>query len=236
MIIPKRKSKYREKDSSEKFHRKRTASKYYRKQKFKDNKFHKKGKSKSTGKSTPKASGKCFNYGKRGHFRKECRNKAKSLINTLVSDQTNKEEIFKLLELDHSNSESSSSSSDHEIHQIYQSFSEPSRASSSTSSGLDVGMACKDSCCRKKTINVLSKHEELILDIIEQIEDLAIKAKDLVNSIEPYLGKPVNPNQGFRNLKLIWKKSTIGLPNPRKKLQSMTFKKKSRKPSLRLEP
>ena len=84
-----------------------------------------------------------------------------------MSDQTNKNEIFRLLELDHLDSESSSSSSDHEIHQIYQSSSEPSRASSSSSSGPDIGMACKDSCCRNKTINVLSKHEKLILDLIE---------------------------------------------------------------------
>ena len=170
-IIPKRKSKFREKDSSERPHRKRTAAKYYRKQKFKADDFYKKGKSKSTGKPISKASGKCFNCGKRDHFRTECKQKAKALINTLVSDQTNKNEIFRLLELDHSDSESFSSSSDHEIHQIYQSSFEPSRASFSSSSGPDIGMACKDSCCRNKTINVLSKHEELILDLIEQIED-----------------------------------------------------------------
>ena len=71
-----------------------------------------------------------------------------------MSDQTSKNEIFRLLELDHSESESSSSSSDHEIHKIYQSSSEPSKASSSSSSGPDIGMACKDSCYRNKTINV----------------------------------------------------------------------------------
>ena len=64
----------------------------------------------------PKASGKCFNYGKKGHFRKECKAKAKSVINTLVSDQASKEEIFKLLELDHLDSESPNGSSDQEIH------------------------------------------------------------------------------------------------------------------------
>ena len=96
-----------------------------------------------------------------------------------MSDQTNKNEIFRLLELDHLDSKSSSSSSDHEIHQIYQSSSEPSRASSNSSSGPDVGMACKDSCCRNKTINVLSKHEELILNLIEQIDDPIIKAQRL---------------------------------------------------------
>ena len=178
-VIPKRKSKFREKGSSERPHIRKTATKYYRKQKFKANDFYKKGKSKSTGKPISKASGKCFNCGKRGHFRKECKQKAKALINTLVSDQTSKDEIFKLLELDHTDSESYSSSNDQEIHQIYQSSSEPSRASSSSSSGPDVGMACKDGCCRNKTINVLSKHEELILDLIEQIEDPVIKAQRL---------------------------------------------------------
>ncbi|KAL0010978.1 hypothetical protein SO802_006086 [Lithocarpus litseifolius] len=81
----------------------------------------KQSRSKSTGKhekSMPKALRKCFNCGKRGHFRKECRSKAKSLIDTLVSDQTCKDEIFKLLELDHTKSESVNSSSDQEIYQL----------------------------------------------------------------------------------------------------------------------
>ena len=122
---------------------------------------------------------KCFNCGKRGHFRKECRNKVKSLINTLVNDQISKEEILKLLELDHTESESSNSSYDNEIYQLNQSSSKPSKASSSTSSGSDAPIACKDSCCRNKTINVLNKQEELILDLIEQIEDPIIKAQKL---------------------------------------------------------
>ena len=169
-VIPKRKSKYRGKEPSERFHRKRTASKYYRKQKysdFKDNDFYKKGKSKFIGKFIPKASGKCFNYGKRDHFKKECKAKTKSLINTLVNDQASKEEIFKLLELDHSDSEFHNNSNDQEIRQIYRSSSEPPRVSSSTSSGPDEPIPCKDSCCRNKTINVLSKQEELLLDLIE---------------------------------------------------------------------
>ena len=122
-----------------------------------------------------------------------CKQKAKVLINTLISDQTSKNEIFRLLELDHSDSESSSSSSDHEIHQIYQSSFEPSRASSSSSSGLDIGMACKDSCCRNKTINVLSKHEQLILDLIEQIEDPVIKAQRLSEFHKTLVKEPSKP-------------------------------------------
>ena len=198
-IMPKRKSKFRVKNSSERPHKKRTHAKYYRKQKFKTDDFYKKGKSKSTGKPISKELGKCFNCGKNGHFRSECKQKAKTLINTLVSDQASKNEIFKLLELDHSDSESSSSSSDHEIHQIYQSSSEPSRASSSSSSGPDIGMACKDSCCRNKTINVLSKHEQLILDLIEQIEDPVIKAQRLSEFHKTLVKEPSKPE--LRTLK-----------------------------------
>ena len=53
--------------------------------------------------------------GKKGHFQKECKAKAKTLINTLTSDQTSKQEIFKLLDLDHPSSESS----DQEKHQLF---------------------------------------------------------------------------------------------------------------------
>ena len=43
-VIAKRKSKYRGKEPSKEFHKKRTAAKYYRKQKFKIDDFYKKGK------------------------------------------------------------------------------------------------------------------------------------------------------------------------------------------------
>ncbi|KAL0001810.1 hypothetical protein SO802_015591 [Lithocarpus litseifolius] len=133
----KRKSKFRGKESLEKFHRKRTASKYNRKQKysnFKDNDFYKKGKP-SRSKST-------------GKFEKSTSKASRKCFNC---------------ELDHIESESASSSSDHEIHQLNQSLSsEPSRASES-SSGQDIGLACKDSCCRNKTMNVLSKQISVLI-------------------------------------------------------------------------
>ena len=174
-IIPKRKTKHKGEEPSEKSHRKKTTSKHYRKQKFKTDDFYKKGKSKSTGKFIPKTSEKCFTCGKKGHFQKECKAKAKSLINTLISVQTSKEEIFKLLELDRPDSESS----EEEKHQLYRSSSETFRVSSSSSSGTDEILACQDSCYRNKPISVLSKQEELLLDIIEQIEDPVTKAQRL---------------------------------------------------------
>ncbi|XP_030945215.1 uncharacterized protein LOC115969671 [Quercus lobata] len=172
-IIPKRKSKHRGEEPSEKPHKKKTASKHYRKQKFKTDDFYKKGKSK--GKFIPKTSGKCFTCGKKGNFQKECKAKAKTLINTLINDQTSKEEIFKLLELDHSESESSAE----EKCQLFRTSSETSRVSSSSFSGTNEILACQDSCCINKTISVLSKQEELLLDLIEQIEDPVTKVQRL---------------------------------------------------------
>ena len=183
----KRKSREVGKDYSGRFSGKKTASKYYGSQKKSSHDFYKKGKKskdyhKVNGKrkdSTQKASnkGECYKCGKKGHYRNKCRSKAKTLIHTLVSDQTGKEEILKLLELDHSESESSRSSRDQEFYQLNQ-LSSP-RASLNTSSGPDASIACKDGCCRNKSINVLSTQEELLLDLIEQIEDPVIKAQYL---------------------------------------------------------
>ena len=54
-------------------------------------------------------------------------------------------------------------------------------------------MACKDSCCRNKTINVLSKHEELILDLIEQIRDPIIKAQRLSEFLKTLVRETSKP-------------------------------------------
>ena len=71
---------------------------------------------------------------------------------TDLIQEPSKNEIFKLLELDRSDSESFSSASDSELRQIYRSSSESS--SISTSSGPDEPTPCKDGCCRNKTISV----------------------------------------------------------------------------------
>ena len=174
-IIPKRKSKHRGDEPSEKSHRKKPTSKHYRRQKFKTNDFYKKGRSSPTRKFTPKTSVTCYKCGKQGHFQRECKVKAKTLINTLISDQTNRQEILKLLELDHLSSESS----DQEKHQLFRTSSGTSRVSSSSSSDTDEILACQDSCCRNKTVHVLSKQEEWLLDLIEQIKDPKEKAQRL---------------------------------------------------------
>ena len=72
---------YRGKESSKVFHRKRIASKYYRKQRLKNaDDFYKKDQT-----SIPRASGKCFKYGKRGHFITKCNSKTRNLTSTIDS-------------------------------------------------------------------------------------------------------------------------------------------------------
>ena len=154
-------SKYRGNPAFKDFHRKKIVSKEYRRQKFKNDDFYKKGNSKSIENLKPKVKGKCFNCGIKGHFKKECPGKTKSPTNFLIS-----EDISKILELDHPESESPSSSINREICQIYQSSSSP-RVSDSTFSSPDETIVCTNSCCRNGTITVLTKQEELLLDLIE---------------------------------------------------------------------
>ena len=136
-----------------------------------NNGFYKKRDSNTIANLKPKAKGKCFKCSKKGHYKKEC--PGKSPTHSLVS-----EDISKALELDHPESESLNSSIDREICQIYQDSSSP-RAPDSTSSSSDEAIPRTDSCCKINTIDVLSKQEELLLDLIEQIKDPEEKSRKL---------------------------------------------------------
>ena len=62
---------------------------------------------------------------------------------------------------------------------MFRTSSKTSRVSSSSSSDTDEILACQDSCCRNKTVHVLSTQEELFLDLIEQIKDPEEKVQRL---------------------------------------------------------
>ena len=72
-------SKFRGKESSEKFHRERIHSKEYRKQKLKERVAE--GSYNEKKSSTPRVTGKCFKCGKRGHLRTKCDSKDRTLTN-----------------------------------------------------------------------------------------------------------------------------------------------------------
>ena len=169
------KSKYRGNPAFKNFHRKKIHAKEYRRHKLGLNiDFYKKGKKGNSNpieNLKPKAKGKCFKCGKKGHFKKEC--PGKSHTHSLVS-----EDISKAIGLDHPKNESPNSSINQEICQTYQDLSPP-RVPDNTSSSSDEAIPCTDSCCRNNTIKVLSKQEKLLLDLIEQIKDPKEKSRRL---------------------------------------------------------
>ena len=85
---------------------------------------------------------------------------------------------------------------------MYRSSSEPSRVSFSSFSGQDETLACKDSCCRIKTISGLSKQEKLILDLTEQIEDPVVKAQKLSKFHETLVRETSEPKPRIQEPKV----------------------------------
>ncbi|KAL0010969.1 hypothetical protein SO802_006077 [Lithocarpus litseifolius] len=114
--------------------------------------------------------GKCFNYGKPGHFSKDCKQKPGKLKNKLKMlniNDNDQEELFRILE---SNNSSDSLEDD------FSSSSDSCYQSDDDSSGSPiVKLGCRDSCCNViKTVNVLTKSEEnesLLIKLISQIEN-----------------------------------------------------------------
>ena len=87
-------SKFRGKESSKTFHRKRIAAKYYRKQKLKDaDSSYKKNQP-----PTPKASRKCFKCGKRGHLRTKRKTKNVTVNDLQKEIKETKSEVHTLRE------------------------------------------------------------------------------------------------------------------------------------------
>ena len=79
-------------------------------------------------------------------------------------------------------------------------------------------MACKDSCCRNKTINVLSKQEELILDLIEQIEDPVVKAQKLSKFHETLVRETSKPEPRIQEPKVDLEKIYNGFTKSKKEV------------------
>ena len=180
------KSKYRGNPAFKDFHRERIHSREYRRQKLNSRGIYTKRYPNPFETLKPKAKGKCFKCGKKGHFKKGC--PGKSPTHSLVS-----EDISKVLELDHPECESPNSSIDREIRQIYHDSSSP-RDPDSSSSSPDEAIPYTDSCCRNNTIEVLSKQEELLLDLIEQVKDPEEKSQRLSEFHKTLVKEPSTSN------------------------------------------
>jgi hypothetical protein len=120
--------------------------------------------------------GKCFNCEESGHFADKCPKppkKIKQEINALNIEESEKENIFRILQnndfSDFSSDEDFLTSDDSDYHSASE-FSE------------DVKIGCFDSCCKTKTCSVLTKAEEqedLLITLISKIENPELKEEYL---------------------------------------------------------
>jgi hypothetical protein len=188
-IAPSRKDRKR----SDKVFRKKPAPYYndFKKRKFNkpSKNFPKKSKPKKESKFEKYFSqGKCFNCGESGHFADKCPKppkKIKQEINALNIEESEKENIFRILQnndfSDFSSDEDFLTSDDSDYHSASE-FSE------------DVKIGCFDSCCKTKTCSVLTKAEEqedLLITLISKIENPELK-EEYLKKLKKTMIKEVN--------------------------------------------
>jgi hypothetical protein len=209
-------------DKQQRFWKKRKnfqPNEYYNKNKRfskKSNKHYKKYDNKKFDKKKTK----CFKCGKYGHFANDC--KVKQKINQLQINDKEKEELYKLLEL--RNTDSETEISPDEIETSSDEYS--SLKSSSTLKDIKIG--CTDNCCAGKSINVLTKslnvltkqeeQEELLLEAISKINDPELKA-----SLLHKLRKMLNKKEATKDDKL--PKPTISLSETLERFNKLKPKK-----------
>ena len=129
----------------------------------------------------------CYKCGKVGHYKSNC--KVKQQINELDISETLKDKLMDIFII-HSSEDEVSSSEEEEIYQLKESsFSEQSSDSELEEDEVHIcNCLSKDNCICNKTINVLSKQEDIILELIDKInnpqerKDYLEKLKDTFNN------------------------------------------------------
>jgi hypothetical protein len=158
----------------------------------------------------------CYRCGKTGHFQKNC--KVKKEINKIdiskYSTEQLKDKFLQILQTDSENDSNDSledNASDNEIFQIENS-SDSSYSENSSEEGIEL-CHCnnKDFCSCKKTINVLTKSEQIIFELIDKIEDPQIKFEYLkkisqIDHQDTPLAKPDKTKYNYTNISDMFKK------------------------------